>query len=174
MENITFKLPEKAKEIIESLAKNELNQQNFLSYLASCCTFAGYIDAANYFHNESRHERDHFQRLCEFLQGRGIEAEMPSVEKPKIEFSDLKSGIKAAFLMEIEATKLYDQAYKDMRDIDSLAYIELQGMLGSQQYALKKYGEMWTIFKQLEGFEDQREAEVSYFASNCESGLVKA
>lgn len=171
MEKIKYELPKKAQDIIEELAEAELNQVSFYLYLSYCCSNAGFYKAADHFMQQSKEERYHFLRLSDYLQSRGIEPEVPKVDAPKIDFTDLRSGVKAAYELEIEITEKYDECIKMLRDIDTMTYLKLCTYMEGQEYALSALEKMWTTFGAIEGIEEQREAENGFWGCKVEEAV---
>lgn len=163
MEKLNYGLPDKAKKIIEELASGEMYQISFYLYLGLCLSNHGYEDASRYFIKESESERGQLKRLLEFLQMRGVEAEVPKVKQPDIEIEDLTGAIKAAYELEIATTEKYEESIKMIRDIDTMAYLKLCSFLESQQWSLEGYAKMWAVFGDLEENKAQKEQDVLYF-----------
>ena len=160
MENkLAFTLPEKAKEFIEELMNEEFFAISFYTYLSFCCTNKGYFMASKWAMKESESERNHFTRLSEFLQTRGVEPDVPEAESPKIEFTDLRSGIKAAYELEISLTQKYNEIIPLMFKVDIMAYLKLCEFMQVQEYALKEMGELWSMFENAESDQYQRQLE---------------
>lgn len=164
MAKIVYALPDKAIEIIEELAQEEFYAISFYTYLSFCCTSKGYFRAADHFMGESQNERQHYLRLSDFLQARGVEPEVPEVKEPKIEFTDLRSGIEAAYRLEISLTEKYDEAIMMMRKIDTMAYLKLCEFMHIQEGALAEMNNLWSVFDTAVSEMAQREAEESYWA----------
>jgi len=154
-----FALPDKAKEFIEELMKEEFDAISFYTYLSFCCTSKGYFMAAKWAMEESDSERRHFLRLSEFLQTRGIEPDVPEAKKPEITFTDLRSGIKSALELEISLTEKYNEIIPLMFKVDIMAYLKLCEFMQIQEHALKQMGELWSMFENAESDQYQRQLE---------------
>lgn len=164
MEKLRFALPDKAKEIIEELMGEELNAVSFYTYLSFCCTSKGYFKAADHFMKESQSERDHFLRLSGFLQARGIEPDVPAAKQPEIAFTDLRSGVEAAYKMEIDLTERYNELIPVMFKIDAMAYMKLLEFIQIQEHALKEMSDLWSMFESATTEQMQRECEEAFMS----------
>lgn len=160
MENkLMFALPEKAKEFIEELMAEEFYAINFYTYLSFCCTSKGYFMAAQWAEGESKSERSHFMKLSDFLQTRGIEPDVPAAKSPEIDFTDLRSGIKAAYELEISLTQKYNEIIPMMFKVDIMAYLKLCEFMQIQESALKDMNDLWSMFMNAESDQYQRQLE---------------
>ncbi len=168
MKELSYPLPAKAEKIFDGLLKSEWQQQANYTYLASCCMNEGYPNAARFFFEEAMEENGHFKMLANYLVGRGVEADVPATTEPDAEFTDLKSGIEYAFDMEISTTKIYEEAIRELFDIDLLSYNYLmQNFLAIQLSAISKYQD---LFKRMDKMkeDEQKEADNWLFSMNTE------
>lgn len=168
MEKLRFALPDRAKEIIMELMAEEFDAVSFYTYLSFCCTNKGYFKAADYFMGESQSERGHFLRLSDFLQTRGIEPDVPAVKQPEIEFTDLRSGVKAAYEKEIALTEMYNEVIPLMFKIDTMAYLKLLEFMQVQEYAIKQMNDLWAMFENATTEIAQREIEEAKWGHQAE------
>lgn len=169
-----YKLSDEAVEIIEELMEDEFYAISFYTYLSFCCTNKGYFRAADYFMRESQSERSHFLRLSDFLQTRGIEPDVPEVKSPEIEFTDLRSGIAAAYKLEIALTEKYDKKIRAMHKIDMMAYLKLCEFMHVQESALGEMNNLWSMFETASTEQAQREIEESYWEPKGDAPMAIA
>lgn len=168
MKNTKYPLPQKALDILEELGELELYSSNFYIYLSLCCNNAGYFNAAKKFANEAPEEVKHFQTIAKIALERGCEIDVPKVDKPEIDFTDLKSGIMALSELMVKVTKAYNESVRSMMDIDMLAWNELLPFLSIQQKALGEVNDMMSVFGELKDKESQLEQDALYFGETLE------
>lgn len=168
MEKLCYALPDKAKGIIMELMAAEFDAVSFYTYLSFCCTNKGYFKAADYFMGESQSERGHFLRLSDFLQTRGIEPDVPAVKSPTIEFTDLRSGVEAAYKKEIELTEMYNEVIPIMFKVDTMAYLKLLEFMQIQEHAIKQMNDLWSMFENATTEIAQREIEEARWGHQLE------
>lgn len=163
MKKINIPMPEKAKAVVKEVAEREMYSMSFYMYLSMCCANEGYFNAAKYFAGEAREEMSHFSTLAKYMQDRGEEMDVPKVDAPKINFTDLKSGIKAAAELMVEVTQMYDEAIRVAISIDILTCNALMPFLDIQTKALGYYNDAMSVFGELKSKEEQLEQDRFFF-----------
>lgn len=169
MEKLEYTLPKKAQSIIEELAKNEMNQFSFKTYLSNCCLSKGYVNAAKYYLDDAREEYGHYLKWRNFLSGRNVEAEVYAIEQPVIKGENLTDFVRADYQTELDATMKYDEASRAMANIDTLTYLEVLDFMRVQKYALDKCNEKWLVVAKLKEDEDMFETDKMLFGSTPEA-----
>ena len=173
MENkLRFALPEKAKDIVDELMSEEFYAISFYTYLSFCFTSKGYFKAAEWAMKESDSERSHFLSLSEFLQARGIEPDVPAAKQPEIDFTDLQSGIKAAYMLEIALTEKYNELIPLMFKTDVMGYLKLCDFIKIQESALREMSDLWSMFENADSEQYQRLLEMQRWGEQNESPVA--
>lgn len=160
-----YALSPSAKQIFDKdLLPAEWQAQSDYMYLASCCLSEGYSKAAKYFFDKAMEEHGHFKRLVEYMQSRGVEAEVPKTTEPEVDFTDLKSAIAYRMNMESDLAMLYDRKAREMFAIDLSAYSLLMEFLKIQTEDVGNCMEQWKIIERAKEDEDQQEFEALLFS----------
>src|SRR2546425_591958 len=88
-------------QILNDRLKDEMTAFYNYWYISMCCVNLGYFKASDWFEKESHGEKSHAKMIIDYMLGRSNEADLPDMEQPEIEFTDLKSAINIALDMEI-------------------------------------------------------------------------
>ena len=163
MNELTYALPVKAKEIFEELFEGECCESNVYLQLSVMLANAGFQDGANWAWQKSQDERGAAKRWADYAQTRGVVISMEKYEEEKVTATDMKSAVLEAGKLELKALERLESACRMMFDVDLLSYSEIQSYLSSQKWELDEMQKMWTVFSQLESFEDQYETQRTYF-----------
>ena len=83
-----------------------LESQASQYYLAAAgwCEISGYEGGAAYFYAQSDEERMHMLKVIKFLNGMGVPAVIPAVEKPEVQPKDLEDMLKLSLKNEQNVT----------------------------------------------------------------------
>ncbi len=163
---ITYVLPDKAKEIYEELYEGECCEAELYLQLSVMLANAGFQQGANWAWEKSQSERSAGKYLLDYAKGRGASLEVEDYEKEKSKATDMKSAVLEAAQLELKALQRMEKACRMMFDIDLISYSELLSSLNGQKYEFDEVKKMLDVFGNLEGFEAQHDAQTSYFAPN--------
>ena len=89
-----------SKELVEILNKQiGIEAQASFKYLAiaTWCDVKGYSGAAKFLYEHADEERVHMMKLINYVIDRGGKVEIPSIEKPRSEFSSIKEIFQFAY-----------------------------------------------------------------------------
>jgi len=157
---MSYPLNKVSKQILEDRLNDELVAFYTYWYLSMCCQLSGYYKASDYFEKESHDEKCHAKMITEYMLGRGEETELPKLDQPEVNFTDLKDAINLALKMEIDLAKRYEKSIKEsLESGDIMTFNFLMRYLDIQKESIKELSEKQTIFAKLDEEEDQREAE---------------
>lgn len=127
-----YEIPKKAMAIVDSLAKLELGQTSFYKRLAQQANKTGFLLAEKYFVAESIEENTHFLGWQNYVNGRGNDFCIPSVEEYDIDAKDLTELINLSLEKEIDVSMAYNEAYSELLSLDvptaikAIEYITIQ------------------------------------------------
>ena len=161
--DIQFELPASAVDIFNDLIEIEYKASAIKVQMGVELLYLGFKEASRHYYDESRSELDHAQKLTDFLISRGVKSEPPKLEVKKLGIVDLSSAIKDSYRLEIEVTKAYDEAIREMIKIDIMAFNILQEMMTIQKGEIESARQAYMTFEYLK-VEDQRQMEVGYFS----------
>lgn len=130
----------KMKKMLNSQIALESNASNYYLAMASWCEFTGYEGASSFLFNQSDEERQHMLRIVRFLNGRGISAEIPKIDKPSGMFKSLEGLMKTALKNEQSVTaaitKMVEAASKEK---DHGTFTFLQWFVNEQMHEEEKF-----------------------------------
>ncbi|MCK5137073.1 MAG: ferritin [Bacteroidales bacterium] len=83
-------LPEKVEEILNvQIYKEDYSSQLYLS-MASWAENKGFEGVSNWLYNQAEEERMHMLKLVKYINARDGNAVIPGIEKPPVDFGDVK------------------------------------------------------------------------------------
>lgn len=100
-----------ASMFMDALGKEMLASHTY-RHFATKMQMMGYFGTQSFFLAESNDELTHFQKLVDFLNDVGYEAEMPTVPSITNEVASLMDSLTAAFEMENELLNFYVEIYR--------------------------------------------------------------
>ena len=136
-----MKISPKLKKLLNSQIALEANASNYYMSMASWCEYTGYEGAATFFFNQSDEERQHMLKIIHFLNGRGIQAEIPQTKKS--ENSSFKS-IEGLMKIALKNEQAVTAAITNMVDIsskekDHAVFTFLQWFVNEQMHEEEKF-----------------------------------
>jgi hypothetical protein len=145
-----YEIPKKAMDIVDSLAKLELGQTSFYKRLAQQANKSGFLLAEKYFIAESIEENEHFLGWQTYVNGRGNDFCIPSVEEYDIEAKDLTELIELSLEKEIEVSIAYNEAYSELLSLDVPTAIKAIEYITIQTLAVAIYKDYFSTFSGLD------------------------
>ena len=119
--------------------EREMLASHTYRHFATKMQMMGYFGTQSFFLHESNDELTHFQKIVDFLNDVGYEAEMPAIPSITGDASSLMAALESSFNMERDLLDLYVDIYK-MNDPVSqqilLEFIEIQ------RKAVGEYGDL--------------------------------
>lgn len=118
------------KKMLQQAITHELTASSMYKQLGNCMQKSGYFGAQKYFLSESADELVHYQKIADFMNDRGDEAQVPAIPEQKGDIDELKEAFQTAFDAEVELDKFYQKSYKNSDDVSVqeflLAFIKIQ------------------------------------------------
>jgi len=123
----------------------------FYRAASNWCQGVGYEKAAEFFANESKDELEHAGKIEKYLVDWNVTPDLPSLERPPLEFANLISIIEQAYKIEYD---LYEQYEKTSMDVfnaqDTCTFDFLQQFRMLQTKSVAEYSDKLNM---LEGVE---------------------
>lgn len=145
-----YEIPKKAMSIVNSLAKLELGQTSFYKRLAQQANKTGFLLAEKYFIAESIEENEHFLGWQNYVNGRGNDFCIPSIEEYDIEAKDLTELINLSLEKEIDVSMAYNEAYNELLSLDVPTAIKAIEYINIQTAAVATYKDYAAGFERLD------------------------
>lgn len=98
--------------MINELGKEELTASHTYLHLSNTMKTIGFFGAEKFFMNESNSEREHYNKLEQFMNDMNEQIEVPELDSVDIDVDDLMEAFEAAIEMEIDLLGKYEEAYK--------------------------------------------------------------
>ena len=128
-----MKISKKLAKSLNDQISWEAYASNYYLMAASWCERTGYEGAAKFFFNHSDEERQHMLKFIHYLNGIGIESEIPSVKQPPKNIKSLEAFCKNALKNEQTVTKLIHKMVEiAQKDKDHTTYNFLQWFVTEQ------------------------------------------
>jgi ferritin len=99
------------KAILNQIMVEEHSSRLYLA-MASLCDANGYPGAAAFLYHHSDEERMHQTKLMKYLNGKGGNAELPALEKPRVSFTTLRQMFEEILKHEGFVTKSINELYE--------------------------------------------------------------
>jgi ferritin len=162
---MNYLIPNKSFNIIYPLATAELEQTSFYKRLAVVCNKLGYLLAEKFFIKESEEENDHFLIWQRYINGRGNNFDIPSIESQSVEAENLYDAVELALSKEIEVLKMYEQSYAEVMSVDVASSTVILKFIDIQIEAVTYYTDVCAVLRDLDK-NGQISAEHSLFEEN--------
>lgn len=127
-----------ASMLMDALEKEMLASHTY-RHFATKMQMMGYFGTQSFYLNESNDELTHFQKLVDFLNDVGFEAEMPAIQSIDADASSLMASFKSAFDMERDLLNLYVDIYKMN---DPITQEVVLGFIKIQRKAVGEYADL--------------------------------
>ena len=162
---MNYPIPKKSFSIVYPLATAELEQTSFYKRLAVVCNKLGYLLAEKFFIKESKEENDHFLIWQDYINGRGNNFDIPSIDSQSVEAESLYNVAELAVSKEIEVLKMYEQAFSEVMPIDTATATVILKYSYIQIEAVTYYTDVCAVLRGMDK-NGQISAEHSLFEEN--------
>jgi len=136
----------------------------FYRAASNWCQGVGYEKAAEFFANESNDELEHAKKIERYLVDWNVTPDLPSLQRPPLEFANLISIIEQAYKIEYD---LYEQYEKTSMDVfnaqDTCTFDFLQQFRMLQTKSVAEYSDKLNM---LEGVEPTGKFEMLLLEKN--------
>jgi ferritin len=127
-----------ASMFMDALQKEMLASHTY-RHFATKMQMMGYFGTQSFFLGESDDELTHFQKLVDFLNDVGYEAEMPTIPAITTQIDSLMTSLTSAFEMENELLNFYVEIFKMNDPISQQILLEF---IEIQRKAVGEYGDL--------------------------------
>lgn len=134
-------LSPKAVELIMPLLLSEFTAFYQYRAMSNYCQGVGYEKAAAFFLKESEDELTHAKKLEKILVDWNVVVELPMLEAPKTEFTDLVDVIETAYEMEYDLYELYNDKLPKVMAMNQGLYIKMYELMDNQFNAVAEYSD---------------------------------
>jgi ferritin len=124
--------------IIEEACLQELTASNMYRNLSIQCLGLGYFGASKFFDNESTDKLKHYNLHAEFLNNRGKNASVPTINAQTKKVTSLEQALTIAYKAECQLGELYNNWYSQL-EVPTM--IHLQQFVEIQVKAIGEYGD---------------------------------
>jgi ferritin len=143
------------KNIVDLLVPRHLDELDaFYFYRAASnwCQGVGYFKAAEFFAAESADELVHAGKIEKYLVDWNISVPLPTIPKPRIEFSNLLEVIEEAYTIEYELYEKYeDTSMKVFQAQDPCTFDFLQEFRKIQTKSVAEYSDKLNMLEGVKG-----------------------
>ena len=144
---MNYPIPKKSFSIVYPLATAELEQTSFYKRLAVVCNKLGYLLAEKFFIKESKEENDHFLIWQDYINGRGNNFDIPSIDSQSVEAESLYNVAELAVSKEIEVLKMYEQAFSEVMPIDTATATVILKFIDIKIEAVSYYTDVCAVLR---------------------------
>lgn len=128
--------------------QDEFNAYYFYRSASNWCKSAGYIEASEYFAEESKDELAHAKILEDFMVDWNVIPNLPVINTPKLVFSSLIDVIEQAYKIEYALYEEYeDTGVKIFKLGDLCVFGLLQGFITIQKDSVVSYSDMLNLLE---------------------------
>jgi ferritin len=128
------------KDLLNEAVERELYASNHYKYAASCLQKQGYFGCQKYFEGEAADETSHYYLIRDFMNDRGEEAEMPSIDEVEFPDESLFGIFMTSFQLEKGLGDFYNNFYLSTKD--AAVKIFLHKLIKIQTKSIGEYGDL--------------------------------
>ncbi len=142
------------KGVVDLLAPRHLDEMDaFYFYRAASnwCQGVGYFKAAEFFAAESQDELEHAAKIEKYLVDWNITVPLPTVPKPRIEFSTLLEVLEEAYKIEYDLYEAYEETSKKLFNMDLCTFDFLQQFRLIQTKSVAEYSDKLNLLEDVDG-----------------------
>lgn len=103
------KLPQSVVSLLTARLLDEKTAEYFYISAANWCRFVGFKGGEKYFNAEAASEKEHFQKLIDYMADWNVQPALPTVNEPAQDFTGLKDILERAYQMEYDLMLSYQQ-----------------------------------------------------------------
>ena len=141
------------KGVVDLLAPRHLDEMDaFYFYRAASnwCQGVGYFKA-EFFAAESQDELEHAAKIEKYLVDWNITVPLPTVPKPRIEFSTLLEVLEEAYKIEYDLYEAYEETSKKLFNMDLCTFDFLQQFRLIQTKSVAEYSDKLNLLEDVDG-----------------------
>ena len=142
------------KGIVDLLAPRHLDEMDaFYFYRAASnwCQGVGYFKAAAFFAAESQDELEHAAKIEKYLVDWNITVPLPTVPKPRVDFSGLLEVLEEAYKIEYDLYEAYEDTSKKLFNMDLCTFDFLQQFRLIQTKSVAEYSDKLNLLEDVDG-----------------------
>jgi ferritin len=142
------------KGVVDLLAPRHLDEMDaFYFYRAASnwCQGVGYFKAAAFFAAESQDELEHAAKIEKYLVDWNITVPLPTVPKPRVDFSGLLEVLEEAYKIEYDLYEAYEETSKKLFNMDLCTFDFLQQFRLIQTKSVAEYSDKLNLLEDVDG-----------------------
>jgi ferritin len=148
--------PNKLEQEVVDLLLPRLNDEYKAFYMyraaGNWCKDVGFFKAAAFFAAESEDELEHAKKIEQYIVDWNVTPDLPTVEKPQIEFADLMEIIEAAYGIEYDLYEAYEKTSMDIFNAQDLCTFDfLQEFRTIQRKSVAEYADKLNMLEGVDG-----------------------
>jgi ferritin len=137
-----IKLPEEIVKLLLPRLKDEFDAAYLYRSISNWCQGVGYFKAAEFFAHESEEEFKHAAGIEKYLVDWNVIVNLPKIEIPSSEFTDLVAALDKAYVIEYKLYEEYeDTSMKVFKTGDLCTFDFLQHYRTIQRLAVAEYSD---------------------------------
>lgn len=136
------KLPQEIVKLLLPRLKDEFDAAYLYRAMSNWCQGVGYFTAAEFFAKESEDEFGHAKGIEKYLVDWNVVPNLPKIETPELEFSDLVAALDKAYVIEYKLYEEYeDTSIKVFKTGDLCTFDFLQTYRTIQRTSVAEYSD---------------------------------
>lgn len=137
---------------LQKSVESELYASAFYKSLANKFQYVGLFGAQSFFLGESGDELAHYQKIVDYANDMGGMIEVPAVKKPEGDISTIGEALNAAYELELQLLRQYEDFYEESEDkySDCVTATFVLEFLNIQRKAVGEYGDLIATYERIE------------------------
>ena len=129
----TRRISDNIEKILNAQIANEMNNSFVYRAMANCMEYNGWNGTVKLYKKHSDEERDHAEKVIQYMQDRDCLPQIPSVPVPQKEYEGIKDIILKTDELEVKTTKQWKEiANAAMKEADLLTFELAQDFIKEQ------------------------------------------
>lgn len=150
--DISPAMHQKAEDVIQAGIKIEQDSAQLYEAMGAYLNSIHYTNGAKFFKTHAQEERKHSNWVITFLEDKHVLPIFPAIEKPKVDWEDMKDVLKEAYEHEELVTNFWNKAATEcLRCADHDAYQFCCFILKEQREELELFGGLISLYNLSEG-----------------------
>jgi ferritin len=141
------KLDKKVVDLLLPRMKDEYSAFYFYRAASNWCQGVGFFQAAKFFAAESQDELEHAKKIEKYITDWNVIPELPTVNRPQIEFSGIMEVLEEAYKLEYDLYEAYEETSKKLFEIDLCAFDFLQPLRLIQNDSVSEYSDKLNLLE---------------------------